>query len=102
MQSFFGGNPAMVLLRLSVISLIVGVMLSALGLSPFDIIESIKGFVVRIYDMGFEAIDWVWRYFLLGAVIVFPIWVIGRLLKVSSKGARGSGTLDQKSGRTEF
>lgn len=100
MQSFFGGNPALVLIRLSVISLIVGVMLSALGLSPFDIIESIKAFVVRIYNMGFDAIEWVWRYFLLGAVIVFPIWVVARLFKVSGRSSRGDASLDHKSSRT--
>jgi Family of unknown function (DUF6460) len=29
--------------------------------------------------MGFDAFNWVLRYFLLGAVIVFPVWFIIRL-----------------------
>jgi hypothetical protein len=29
--------------------------------------------------MGFDAIRWLWRYFLLGAVIVVPIWLIMRM-----------------------
>jgi hypothetical protein len=36
--------------------------------------------VLRIWDMGFEAIAWLWRYFLLGAVIVVPVWLIVRLV----------------------
>ncbi len=42
MERFFGGSPGAVLIRLSVVSLIVGILLSALGLSPYDIINSIK------------------------------------------------------------
>lgn len=90
MERFFGGNPGVVLIRLAVISLIVGILLSALGLSPYDIINSIKTLLQRIYDMGFEAIDWAFRYFLLGAVVVFPIWIISRVLKLAGKGGTGS------------
>jgi hypothetical protein len=31
--------------------------------------------------MGFDAVVWVWRYFLLGAVIVVPIWLLLRLAR---------------------
>lgn len=85
MEQFFGGNPGVVFIRLAVISLIVGVVLSALGLSPYDILNSIKTLFQRIYDMGFEAIEWVFRYFLLGAVVVFPIWLISRIFKFTGK-----------------
>lgn len=85
MERFFGGNPGVVFIRLAVISLIVGVVLSALGLSPYDILNSIKTLFQRIYDMGFEAIEWVFRYFLLGAVVVFPIWLISRIFKFTGK-----------------
>ncbi len=77
----FGGPPLAVLLKLVVLSVIVGVVLSALGLSPYDIVDSFIDLVVRIYEMGFDAIELALRYFLLGAVIVFPIWLISRLLK---------------------
>ena len=35
--------------------------------------------------MGFDAVRWVWRYFLLGAVIVVPIWLIVRLVRAPSE-----------------
>jgi hypothetical protein len=89
MERFFGGNPGLVLIRLAIISLIVGVLLAALGFSPFDILESIRELIARIYDMGFTAIEKAARYFLLGAVIVFPVWFIARLLKMLGRGARG-------------
>jgi hypothetical protein len=89
MERFFGGNPALVLVRLVILSLIVGVVLAALGFSPFDIIDSLRRLVARIYDMGFAAVEKALRYFLLGAVIVFPVWLVMRLLKVMG---RSSGT----------
>jgi hypothetical protein len=89
MERFFGGNPALVLVRLVVLSLIVGVLLAALGFSPFDIIDSLRQLIARIYDMGVATIEKAGRYFLLGAVIVFPIWVVARVLKVMGRGSKG-------------
>jgi hypothetical protein len=85
MMRFFGGSPLAVLLRLVVISFVVGVILSALGVSPFDIVDGLRDLVWRVYMYGFDSIEWVVRYFLLGAVIVFPIWLVIRLFKVGSR-----------------
>jgi len=74
-----GGSPLAVLGRLILVSILVGVILSALGLDPFDIVHSVERLIRSIWDMGFDAVRWVWRYFLLGAVIVIPIWIIARL-----------------------
>jgi Family of unknown function (DUF6460) len=78
---FFGGSPLSVLVRLILLSILVGVILSAIGLDPFDIWRSIERLVRSIWNMGWDAIDWAWRYFLLGAVIVVPIWLLVRLAK---------------------
>ena len=74
-----GGSPLAVLGRLVLLSILVGVILSALGLDPFDIIHSVEQLVRSIWNMGFDAFRWLWRYFLLGAVIVIPIWILVRL-----------------------
>ena len=86
---FFGGPPLFVLFRLAIISVFVGILLSALGLNPLDILGSIEALLIRIYNMGFDAIEWGWRYFLLGAVIVFPLWLIGRIFNAFGSGRRG-------------
>ena len=74
-----GGTPLGVLVRLILVSILVGVILSALGLDPFDIIHSVERLIRSIWNMGFDAIRCLWRYFLLGAVIVVPIWLIMRM-----------------------
>ena len=76
----FGGSPLAVLVRLILVSVLVGVVLSALGLNPFDIWNSVERLFRSIWNMGFDAFRWVWGYFLLGAVIVIPIWLIIRLV----------------------
>ena len=99
MERFFGGNPALVLVRLAILSLIVGVVLAALGFSPLEIIDSLTRLVERIYDMGFAAIEKAFRYFLLGAVIVFPVWLVVRVLK--SLGRAGTDLADSSRGKRE-
>jgi hypothetical protein len=80
MTKIIGGSPLAVLGRLILVSILVGVILSALGLDPFDIVHSIERLIRSIWNMGFDAVRYVWRYFLLGAVIVIPIWIIIRLI----------------------
>jgi len=82
---FFGGPPLSVAVRIILLSILVGVILSALGLDPWNIWRSLERLIRTIWDMGFDAIVWVWRYFLLGAILVVPIWLIVRL----AKGGRG-------------
>src|SRR5947199_10587455 len=80
---FFGGRPFSVIFRLLLLSILVGVILEVLGLDPWNIIESLRRLVARVWDMGFDAVRWLWRYLLLGAVVVVPIWVIVRLMRVA-------------------
>jgi len=85
MARVLGGSPLAVLGRLILASVLVGVILAALGLDPFDIVRSAERLARWLWNMGFDAFRWLWRYFLLGAVIVVPIWLIMRLVN----GARG-------------
>ena len=79
MHRFLGGSPLAVAFRLILLSILVGVVLAAIGFDPLDILHSIRRLFQRIWDLGFDAVNWLWRYFLLGAVIVIPIWLLSRL-----------------------
>lgn len=76
---FFGGSPAWVLVRLVILSVVVGVILAALGLDPMNILSSLERLVRNLFSFGFEAFESLWRYFLLGAVVVVPLWLIMRV-----------------------
>jgi len=85
---FFGGNPIWVLIRLVALSVIVGVILAAIGLTPYDLYREVTRLFRSVYAMGFDAVEEVARYFLVGAIVVFPIWLVSRLLKLG----RGAGS----------
>jgi hypothetical protein len=78
---FFGGPPLAVLGKLILLSVVIGVVLSALGLDPWNIVTSVQRLIRDIWNMGFDAVRWLWQYFLLGAVLVIPIWLILRLIR---------------------
>jgi uncharacterized protein DUF6460 len=79
MTKVIGGSPLAVVGRLILLSILIGVILSALGLDPFDIVHSIERLIRSLWNLGFDAFRWLWRYFLLGAVIVIPVWILMRL-----------------------
>ena len=78
---FLGGPPLAVAGKLILLSILIGVVLSALGLDPWNIVQSVERLIRHIWNMGFDAVRWLWQYFLLGAVLVIPIWVILRLMR---------------------
>ena len=80
---FLGGSPLSVAFRLILLSILVGVVLAAIGFDPWNILNSIRLLLQRLWDLGFDTVNWVWRYFLLGAVVVVPIWLIARLASTS-------------------
>lgn len=83
----FGGNPLGVIVRLIVISIIVGIVMAALDIRPENIIYHIQRLVRRISELGFGIFESALGYFLLGAAVVIPIWLISRILGAS--GGRG-------------
>ena len=77
---FLGDTPLRVVLKLIVVSFLVGLVMSAFGWSPFDILAGIREFLAGIWNMGFRAVERFFGYFLLGAAVVVPAFVILRLL----------------------
>ena len=72
---FLGGTPLAVAFRLILLSILVGVVLAAIGFDPWNILHSIRMLFQRLWDLGFDAVNWLWRYFLLGAVHAIAFWV---------------------------
>ena len=81
---FLGDTPTRVAVKLIVFSLIVGVIMSALGWSPSTIYNGVIRFFQRLWELGFDAIYNSLEYFLLGAAIVVPAFILIRLLNMRS------------------
>ncbi|MBD0413238.1 DUF6460 domain-containing protein [Oryzicola mucosus] len=82
MTRFLGDSPLRVLIKLIVISFLVGIVMNAFGWSPYDVIYGIRDFFLDIWNMGFRAVDRFLGYFLLGAAVVIPAFIILRLLSL--------------------
>ena len=82
-NKFLGDTPGKTLVRLLVISLVVGIIMSTIGLTPLDLWYKMQDFALRLYDLGFDAIWRIARYFVWGAVVVVPVFLLVRLLKFS-------------------
>ena len=76
---FLGDSPIRVLLKLIVVSFLVGLVMSAFGWSPVDVLYGIREFFLDIWNMGFRALYRFLGYFLLGAAIVVPAFILLRL-----------------------
>lgn len=83
--SFLGGSPLSVIVRLAVISLLVGVLLSWLDIRPYEIVDWITGLFEWAWYSLFGSLNRAVDYFLLGAVIVVPIFLLSRLMKSSRR-----------------
>lgn len=96
MEKFFGGPVFYVILRLAVISLVLGVVLSAFDLDAFALVQKLRELIRYVYDLGFDAFIWIGDYFLLGAVIVFPIWLVLRLIAAMKPESGETTKVDKK------
>lgn len=85
---FLGDTPLRVAVRLLVLSFIVGLVLSALDIRPWDVWRWVERLVERIYNMGFEFFANAFDYFVAGALIVVPIFIVMRLLKLGGRSGR--------------
>ncbi|EKF17662.1 DUF6460 domain-containing protein [Nitratireductor pacificus] len=77
---FLGDSPLRVIIKLVIVSLIVGFVMSAFHWSPWDIFYALRDTVLHLWNMGFDALGRFASYILLGAAVVIPAFVILRLL----------------------
>jgi hypothetical protein len=88
LERFLGGSLLGVLIRLIALSVAVGILLAWLDLTPWAVLDSVRRFVARLFARGFDAVRDLFGYFLLGAVIVVPIFILIRLVKSVPAGRR--------------
>ena len=77
---FLGGSPAMVALRLIVVSLSSGSSLETFGFDPATLFAEAIRAARQIVELGFSDISQVGRILLTGAMVVVPVWLVLRLL----------------------
>lgn len=61
--------------KLAVASLIVGLLLAALGWTPADLLSRVSSFAHGAWNFARDALGWAGSYMLLGAIVVLPLWL---------------------------
>jgi len=79
-ERFFGDTPLRIAIKLVILSLLVGVVMSAFGWTVWDIYFGLRDFVLRVWDMGFAALGRFGDYILVGAAVVVPVFIVLRIL----------------------
>lgn len=72
----FRSNPITTILKLLVLSLLVGLGLHWLDLTPLDLIENLGESARRFFEWLRGFLGWAVDYVLVGAMIVVPLWLI--------------------------
>ncbi len=77
---FLGDSPWRVIIKLIVISLLVGMVMNFFGWSPIGVVYWLRDLALDLWYMGFVTVDRFLGYLLLGAAVVIPVFLILRLL----------------------
>lgn len=81
LERFLGDTPLRVAVRLIILSLVVGFVLSAFQLHPLELVRTMINFIERAFISVFNSLEDFISYIVLGAVIVVPVWFLLRLMK---------------------
>jgi hypothetical protein len=87
LTNLLGGTPTRVLIKLLVLSVIVGALLYWSGLTPAGLIRAFGAMLESLLGTGWDAVRRIGEFALYGAVIVVPIWLIARLLASRKAGS---------------
>ena len=79
LHRFLGGAPVVVVVRLVVVSLVVGALLMWLNIRPADVYRELSDLADRLWTLGFRSVQDFGAYIVAGAIIVVPVWLVLRL-----------------------
>lgn len=80
LNRFLGDTPTRTIVKLVILCIVVGFVMSTFGLYPMDILYWIRRVFFDLWRNGFAALGKVGDYLLLGAAIVIPLFVLLRIL----------------------
>lgn len=89
MDRIFGGSPIPVLIRLTLLSFVVGLALWIFGIDPMDLWYNFGETVRAVWENMGDFARWAVKYVALGAIVVLPLWIIFRLLRMFTTPNKG-------------
>ena len=81
LERFLGGSPGGVVIRLLLLSLVVGFLMSVFGIDVREVLQGAFRLVRETLRDGAGVFRSLVGYVLAGAAIVVPVWLVIRLTK---------------------
>ncbi len=78
-------NLGSTLLRLFILSLVIGLVLSAFDIRPESLLGAVGGTVESIFNVIADTVEWAVPFVLIGAVVVIPIWLILAAIRIARR-----------------
>lgn len=78
-------NLGSTLLRLFILSLIIGLVLSAFDIRPESLLGAVGGTVESIFNVIADTVEWAVPFVLIGAIVVIPIWLILAAIRIARR-----------------
>lgn len=75
------GGIGGIIIRLLILSFVVGFILNVLDLDPGTLLRNIGGTVESIFMTVVDAVRWAVPHILIGAIVVVPFWLVIYLLR---------------------
>lgn len=79
-NQFLGDSLGRTIIKLTVISILVGMVMWTFGWQPLDIFIGIRDFFVNLWQSGWAALGRFGDWLILGASVVVPAFIIIRLM----------------------
>ena len=77
---FLGDTVARTIIKLIVVSILVGMAMNVFNIYPLDIVYAFRDFAVNLWEKGWAALGRCGDWLILGAMIVVPVFVLLRVL----------------------
>ena len=75
-----GDSVGRTIVKLVVVSILVGMVMNVFGLYPMDIFYAFRDFIVNLWEKGWAALGRFGDWLILGGMVVVPVFIILRLL----------------------
>lgn len=81
-ERVLGGSPMGVFVRLLVMSFVVGLILHTMNVDPTDIVRWLQQRLRDLSELGLGSLETAFNILVLGAVIVVPVWLVFRAVRL--------------------
>ncbi|MEL6435905.1 MAG: DUF6460 domain-containing protein [Pseudomonadota bacterium] len=80
LSALLGDTISRTIIKLVVISILVGMVMSVFGWTPSGIFQGVVDFFTRLWAQGFAALGRFGDWLVIGASVVIPAFIVLRIL----------------------